>query len=295
MSPGTAHQKVVFFVVSVITAAWLWLLSFRVGFRPPEWVAITVLMWIPGLVAVGLRVLFLEGFGDVGWKLGHWRFWLWAYLGPLALASLSILLGVLFKKIALAPHLADQTMLDALWFRLSWPVPNSSAAGLLWQRFVFVATIGMVPGYILAFGEELGWRGYLLPRLVRAAWPFPLALTGLVWGVWHFPLFFLTGYAHGAVTLSIFMFTVLTILFGIFIGWLRLASGSVFVAAMAHASFNGFVQSFYGTSLGADQEWFWIGDYGLFVLVPYLGLATWLCWSGRLDARRAAAQSAIPR
>jgi hypothetical protein len=80
------------------------------------------------------------------------------------------------------------------------------------------------------------------------------------------------------------MFTLLTVSFGVFIGWLRLASGSVFVAAMAHASFNGFVQSFYGTSFGADQEWFWIGDYGVLVLVPYLGLGAWLYWSQRLDS-----------
>jgi membrane protease YdiL (CAAX protease family) len=174
-------------------------------------------------------------------------------------------------------------MLDAVWFKVSWPIRDTSAVGLLCQRFLFVATVGMVPGYILAFGEELGWRGYLLPRLVRTRWPFPLALTGLVWGIWHFPLFILTGYAHGAITLSLIMFTLLTILFGVFIGWLRLAADSVFVAAMAHASFNGFVQSFYGTSLGADQQWFWIGDYGILVLVPYLGLVAWLNWSRRLD------------
>jgi hypothetical protein len=53
---------------------------------------------------------------------------------------------------------------------------------------------------------------------------------------------------------------------------------------MAHASFNGFVQSFYGTSFATDQAWFWIGDYGVFVLVPYLGLVGWLCWSAKLDA-----------
>ena len=54
-----------------------------------------------------------------------------AYLGPLALSSLSILLGVLFGKAALAPHLSDQTMLGALWFTISWPVRTASAAGLL--------------------------------------------------------------------------------------------------------------------------------------------------------------------
>src|SRR5215813_4686705 len=143
MRPATAYQKVVFFVGLVIAAAWMWMLSFRLGFRPPEWVAITVLMWIPGLLAVGFRLLLREGFDDVGWKLGHLRFWLCAYFGPLALSSLSILLGVLFGKAILSPHLSDQTMLDAVWFKVSWPIQHASAAGLLGQRFLFVATVGM--------------------------------------------------------------------------------------------------------------------------------------------------------
>ena len=60
---------------------------FRLGFRPPEWFAILVLMWIPGLVSVLFRVLFREGFGDVGWRVGKIRFWMWAYVAPLALAA----------------------------------------------------------------------------------------------------------------------------------------------------------------------------------------------------------------
>jgi membrane protease YdiL (CAAX protease family) len=147
----------------------------------------------------------------------------------------------------------------------------------------------MVSGFVFAFGEELGWRGYLLTRLMQSRWPFPILLSGLVWGVWHSPLLILTGYAHGAVTLSLVMFTVLTVLFGVFIGWLRLASGSVFVAALAHASFNAFVQSFFGESFGADKAWFWIGDYGIFTLIPYAVLAAWLYWSGRVHAASDAA------
>ena len=104
----------------------------------------------------------------------------------------------------------------------------------------------------------------------------------------------LTGYAHGAIALSLIMFTLLTTLFGVFIGWLGLASSSVFVATMAHASFNGFLESFYGVSFAADQQWFWIGDYGFFVLVPYVGLVAWLYWSGRVDAGVTAAQNAAP-
>ena len=110
-----------------------------------------------------------------------------------------------------------------------------------------------------------------------------LLLTGLVWGIWHFPFIMLTGYAHGAVALSLLMFTLLTVLFGVFIGWLRMASGSVWVAAMAHASFNAFVQSFFGASFDADNAWFWIGDYGVFTLLPYGLLVAWLYWSRMLQ------------
>src|SRR5438876_12253305 len=119
---------------------------------------------------------------------------------------------------------------------------------------------------------------------MRAGWPLRILLSGLVWGIWHFPFIMLTGYAHGAVALSLIMFTLLTALFGVFIGWLRLASGSVFVAAMAHASFNAFVQSFFGVSFVGDGAWFLIGDYGILTLVSYGALVAWLYWSGRVHA-----------
>ena len=105
--------------------------------------------------------------------------------------------------------------------------------------------------------------------------------------MWHFPFIILTGYAHGAVALSLVMFTLLTAFFGVFIGWLRLASGSVFVAAMAHASFNGFVQSFFGASFEADKAWFWIGDYGVLMLAPYGLLVAWLYRTRRVEAAMA--------
>jgi membrane protease YdiL (CAAX protease family) len=258
------------------------MLSFKLGFRPPEWVAITVLMFIPGLVSLAFRLAGKEGFGDVGWSLGKMPYWGWAFFGPLGLAVLSFFAAGLSGKATLALRLSEQPMIYALFFKLPWLFPDSSPVSLLCQRFFSVALIGMVPGFILAFGEELGWRGYLLTRLVQTGWPFPLLLSGVIWGVWHFPLIVLTGYAHGAVTLSLIMFTFLTASFGVFIGWLRLASGSVLVAAMAHASFNGFVQDFFGASFAADQAWFWIGDYGVFILVPYVLLVTWLYLSSRV-------------
>lgn len=282
MNPSAPNRQITVYIAAVLLAAWLWMLGIKLGLRPPEWVGITVLMWIPGLVSILFRLLFREGFADVGWRIGKVRFWAWAYIGPLGLASLSVLLALLFGKVTVAPHLSDQTMLDAVFFKLSWPVRDAPAGSLLLQRFLAVALISIGPGFFCALGEELGWRGYLLPRLMQAGWPSPFLLSGVVWGIWHLPLFVFTGYAHGAVALSIIMFIFLTALFGVFIGWLRVASGSVFVAAMAHTSFNAFVQSFFGESFVGDGAWFLIGDYGVLTLVSYCALVAWLYWSKRV-------------
>jgi uncharacterized protein len=284
MSASRLHWRIGSYITLVIAAAWLWFWSFRLGFRPPEWFAVLVLMWIPWLLSILFRVMFKEGFADVGWAVGEARFWAWAYVTPLCLAVLSVLVAVCLGRVALAPHLSQQTMLDAVVVKLPWLVQASSSVGFLCQRLLAVAFLGMVPGFFFALGEELGWRGYLLPQLLRAGWRFPLLFSGLVWGIWHFPLFVFTGYGHGAIGASLVMFTLLTILFGVFVGWLRLASGSVFVAAMAHASFNGFVQSLIGDSFVGESAWFWVGDYGLLTLISYACLVGWLYQSRRVCA-----------
>src|SRR6266702_1713444 len=120
------HWKIGLYIAAVIAAAWLWFGSFRLGFRPPEWVAIAVLMWIPGLISILFRLIFREGFGDVGWKAGKARFWLWAYLGPLALAAITIVVALFLGKTTVATQLSDQTMLDAVFFKLSWPMRDAS-------------------------------------------------------------------------------------------------------------------------------------------------------------------------
>lgn len=282
MPQPTQNRKIVLYVLTCWGLAWLWLGSFRLGLRTGEAIALLVLMWIPGLSATVFRLAYREGFRDIGLSLGAPRYWLWAFVAPLALASVVVAVAVFFGRVTLDPALSKQTMLDALVFELRWPFPEAAPGFLLVQRSLAVALVMTFVGFPFALGEELGWRGYLLPRMVEADWPAPLLSSGIVWGIWHFPLFFLTGYGHGHVVISLIMFTTLTALFGIFVGWLRLASGSILVATIAHSSFNGFVQSLFVPSFTGDSAWFWIGDYGALTLVSYACIAVWLRQSGRL-------------
>ncbi|MBA8824609.1 membrane protease YdiL (CAAX protease family) [Saccharopolyspora lacisalsi] len=85
---------------------------------------------------------------------------------------------------------------------------------------------------VFAFGEECGWRGYLLPKLLPTGiWPM-LLLSGVIWTAWHAPLILLRDFAaHCALFLVGRALPQVVV-----ISWLRLASGSVWAAVVFHAS-----------------------------------------------------------
>jgi uncharacterized protein len=90
-------------------------------------------------------------------------------------------------------------------------------------------------------GEELGWRGYALPRLLMARSALSASLLlGLVWSIWHVPAFFLTG-VMGQSFAGFGWWALDTFAFTIVITWLFLrAKGNVFIAAIIpHFVING--------------------------------------------------------
>jgi membrane protease YdiL (CAAX protease family) len=100
--------------------------------------------------------------------------------------------------------------------------------------------LNVLMALLLAFGEEIGWRGYLLPRLMPLGHRRALLLSGLAQAIWHTPFMLFTTLYHGDgnlwLTIPLFLST-LTVA-GILFGYLRLTSGSVWPAAIAHWTFN---------------------------------------------------------
>jgi membrane protease YdiL (CAAX protease family) len=91
---------------------------------------------------------------------------------------------------------------------------------------------------ILVFGEEWGWRGFLLPKLLPLGqWP-ALLLTGTLSGLWYSPVILL-GYDYPLhPKFGIILMTIFCIVFGILLGWLRLATGSIWPSAIGHGALN---------------------------------------------------------
>ena len=96
---------------------------------------------------------------------------------------------------------------------------------------------------IATFGEEFGWRAYLLPKLMPLGGRKATLLIGLIWGIWHWPVIFM-GYEYGFnypgyPWVGPLLFIWVTFGLGTFLGWLTLRGKSVWPAVIGHAAING--------------------------------------------------------
>jgi uncharacterized protein len=105
---------------------------------------------------------------------------------------------------------------------------------------LLLALLNTAAGLVLCVGEEAGWRGYLLPRLLPLGRRTALLLSGLMQAVWHLPFIVFTSTYHGEgnlwLILPLFLSTMTVA--GILFGYLRLTSNSTWPAVIAHAVFN---------------------------------------------------------
>src|SRR5215212_1757287 len=115
-----------------------------------------------------------------------------------------------------------------------------------WFVYLMLIVIAL-PVTLFTFGEEYGWRGYLLPRLLPLGEIRASVLLGMIWGVWHLPLIMAgLNYPGVNIWLAILVFTFVTVALSFTYTWFYVASsGSVLVAAVFHASTNQFSATFW--------------------------------------------------
>lgn len=201
---------------------------------------VLALMWCPGAAGLLTRLLFQGNLRGHGWSWGKTKYQFASYWIPLAYAAIVYVpLWIAGFSNFHAPIVARITER----FGLHGLATSSS----LVSYFLFIATVGMAGSCISALGEELGWRGFLVPQLAKVM-PFGgVALTsGVIWSLWHYPLILFANY-HGAgpAWYSLMCFTVMVIGISFLFAWMRLKSRSVWTGMFLHASHNIFIQSFF--------------------------------------------------
>ena len=240
-----AKKRLIIFIALTIILAWIVFLLVPIcGLTYGSGAAVVILavaMFMPALSNLLTRLITKEGFGNMYLRphfKGHVKEYLLLYFGPTVLLVLS---GALYFLIFPGSFDPELTTLKGM-------VASSGKQGLdvstllIVQALIFVV-IGPIVNIIPTMGEELGWRGYLLPKLrIFLSDRTALIVTGAIWGIWHLPVIVMghnygTGY-WGYPWLGILAMIVFCVVLGIIEGYISIKLESIIPAAMIHSTVN---------------------------------------------------------
>jgi CAAX protease family protein len=245
------------------------------------------LMWTPAAASVVARLVLREGFGDVSFRLGGRR-------GSKAIGLtliFPIAVGLIAYGIAWTTGFVQ---FGARPFSLvARYIPETTSPAVVFLINVAVAaTIVTIYSARTAAGEEIGWRGYMLTRLVDAGVPKPILTCGLIWGLWHVPLILGGVYLVGPprlVTALLWMVTATA--FSFVFARVRLGTGSVWPAITLHSAWNAIIQAAFDPASHGARAALWIGESGILVaLTMIVAAVVFSCgrWTIRRDPGAAA-------
>lgn len=236
-----------FFLVASFLLAWLvclplWIDARGLASPATAWV-LPMVMFTPLLATTLTMLTFDRGtLGAQVRRLGMWP------LGPATRTIVLTVAAVVFLPLLVAAGLATSAWLGLVQLDLdefsgfAAALPENVSRAVPVRTLVIVQLVSIpiaaVLNGFLAFGEEIGWRGWLLPELHPLGnWPAVL-LTGAVWGAWHAPLILLGYNFDQPNSLGVVAMIAGCTAVGVVIGWSRIWSTSVWPAVFGHGSLN---------------------------------------------------------
>lgn len=198
----------------------------------------TGLMWSPGIAALLACKLTGKPLDELGWWWGPRKYALLAYLAPF-FYTLAAYLVVWLTGMG---GFYDADFEAAVVAAYNWESISPSLTVMFY--LLLTATLGMVQSLSMALGEEIGWRGFLVPALATHHSFIKVSLvSGAIWAIWHYPLIIFGNYNASVDRLyALLCFTVMILGLSFLYSWFRLKSNSLWPAVILHASHNLFVQ-----------------------------------------------------
>lgn len=205
-----------------------------------------LLMWCPGITAIIIKKFFYNNQKPLGLNRCDIKY---------------IILGIIIPLLYLLVS-----------YGIYWAFNPVSFKMKLYSGSFGIMILAVFSSVITAMGEEIGWRGFLLPEMDRLmSRKMAILICGLIWAVWHFPLMISGLYNSGTPAwYQLPMFTIDVMLMTSIMAYLRFNSKSIWPTIMLHASHNYIDQLLCAPSTNYKGSTFFVGETGFITVVCIL-------------------------
>lgn len=205
-----------------------------------------VLMWCPGIAALVVKKIYYRkervfGFGKC----------------QSSYIALAIVLPVIYLGLS---------------YGIYWLINPSSFTGEVYSNSMPLMVSAFFTSMLTAMGEEIGWRGFLLPKMESVFnYKTAILLSGVIWAIWHFPLMITGQYQSGTpIYYQLPMFTLDIVLITAIMAYIRLKSNNIWPAIILHSSHNYFDQLIFQPLTDSPQSVYLVGETGLITIICIL-------------------------
>lgn len=269
--PSSARTRVIVFLVLTFALSSIFYAKI-IGTGKMQALPVFGLMWCPGIAALVTKLIFQRNLRGIGWGWGRTRWQILSYVLPpvtaLVVYGLVWLTGI--------GGFSAEGMIASFSQQIGREIPLTAIVAIL-------ATFGLLEGAVFALGEEIGWRGLLVPELAgMTSFTRTALISGAIWAVYHYPLILSSDYTSGAPRwFALLAFTVMAVAASFYYAWIRLKSGSVWTAVILHASHNLFIQKIFDP-LTVDRgiTEYVTTEFGIGLAIAEVALA-WIFWRKR--------------
>jgi membrane protease YdiL (CAAX protease family) len=197
---------------------------------------IMMCMFFPAIGAIFTQKFILhKPLKELGFKLGSWRMYVKVYGLIVFMFIINYTLTWIFvtkPDVTLNSFMNQFSAIKPITLPLPAPVMITLFAGI---TFLAAPVFNMIP----SLGEEIGWRGFLLPNLEPMGKVKAMVFSGMIWALWHTPMILILGFTYGTQAWpgAILHFITVTGL-GIWMGHIWFKTRSTILAGFIHAVFN---------------------------------------------------------
>lgn len=219
----------------------------------------SLLMFIPFIAALIVSIKYYKKQNSMGFKRCNTIYIFLAIVFPLIYLGFSYGFYWLICKNSYVGNLSVLIDYASVY---NQDISNNSA-------IIISLIITLIVTFITAFGEEVGWRGFMYPAMQKIwGWKKAIITSGVIWALWHLPLVISGLYLSETIMVyRIPAFLIEVFALTIIITWIRMKSESVWPAIIFHAIHNYLDQIIFQSLTNNIKRTYFVGETGFITII----------------------------